>query len=86
MEKTFETILREQGYEKFIFTFGMSHELTHHYLTIWSYDYETARRIMFQHHGRNWAFQYTEKEWEEAQARHSFQLETPLSHFIVEGV
>ena len=78
---------RMNDLKRYVFTFGMGHELTHRYLVIWATDFASARTIMFEHHGRNWAFQYTWDEWAkgvaEAQSRGQ-TLEYPLNHEIIQ--
>lgn len=85
--KTIEQILRYKGYEKFVFTFGMSHKHSGNYIIIFAKSFLSAREIMFQHYERKWAFQYTAEEWEKAVADSASRgqtLENSLNNIIIE--
>ena len=50
--------------EKYIFTFGSDHLLGQHYQPIYAKSASAARVKMLSRYGEDWAFQYTEEEWE----------------------
>lgn len=50
--------------QDWIFTFGVGHEHAGHYVKIHG-TYRSARDEMVRRHGRKWAFQYTEHEWQD---------------------
>lgn len=52
--------------ETFYFTFGVGHKLGGHCQPIQAKNHQEARQKMFEMHGKEWAFQYTEKQWEKA--------------------
>ena len=54
--------------EWWIFTFGWGQRYQNKYVKIWG-TYESAREKMFERYGKAWAFQYSEKEWEDWEAR-----------------
>ena len=45
-----------------IFTFGYGQKYEGYYVKIWG-TYDSAREIMFDRFGSEWAFQYTTNEW-----------------------
>ncbi len=46
----------------YIFTFGSGQLHEGKYVKIFG-DYDSARKLMFERYGDNWAFQYSSKEW-----------------------
>lgn len=46
------------------FTFGCGQEHANKYVRIFASDHENARRLMFDHYGQKWSFQYDEKDFE----------------------
>lgn len=52
--------------QKFFFTFGYAHDHDGYCQPIVARSYEEAERIMFQEYVRQWAFGYTEKEFNES--------------------
>lgn len=62
------------------FTFGHGQENYGKYVTILAEDENEARELMFKQYGDKWAFQYPEKEYEEAIARWNYErLDTLIS-------
>ena len=65
--------------ENFYFTFGSGHHDIHgrslmgYYVKIEAKNYSDARRIMFEHFGEKWSFQYTEDKFQDQISR--FNLE-----------
>lgn len=53
-----------QNNEYWIFTFGVGQAHAHKYVKIYG-TYEEARKKMFEAYGDRWAFQYSEKQWQE---------------------
>lgn len=51
--------------QKFIFTFGLGTPLKKRCQPIIANNMEDARAKMFEIYGSNWAFGYTESEWNE---------------------
>lgn len=51
--------------EKWIFTFGGNHALEGKCQPVYAENYSRARETMAEVYGSNWAFQYSEKDWEE---------------------
>jgi len=49
----------------------------HHQVIYASYP-DTAEQKMFEVHGRDWAFQYTEKIWEQSKLEGFFKNNLPL--------
>ena len=76
--------------KKFIFTFPQSHILKGRCQVIIAEDDEVARDLMFQYHGENWAFQYSEKEWDDYKnsPNRLWDMEKPLRKVIhqIKGV
>lgn len=60
------------------FTFGQAHKYSGHHQVIFSDSPEAAEEKMFEVYGRNWAFQYTKKQWEQQKAKGSFLNSEPL--------
>lgn len=52
--------------KSFYFTFGLNHKLSDYYQLIVAENEVAAHRKMFEIHGNEWAFPYTEDEWDEA--------------------
>lgn len=67
-----------------IFTFGVGHEFGGKYVRIYG-TFETARDKMFEIYGKNWAFQYSEEDWErfEKDPNRKYEMETELTRIIV---
>lgn len=62
----------------YIFTFGSGQEHHGHYVRIFG-TFEEARKQMIAEFGLKWAFQYSEKEWEDLKRNLPFvQFETEL--------
>ena len=53
----------EKSGEWWIFTFGYGQKHAGHYVRIWG-TYESAREMMMDKYGAEWAFQYSEKRWD----------------------
>lgn len=49
-----------------VFTFGCGHRNRGHYVRIYG-TFEGARAEMVRRYGREWAFQYTQEQWDEAE-------------------
>lgn len=62
----------------YIFTFGVGHKHGGHYVKIRG-TYESARKEMFERFGKDWAFQYEEKDFFDWHAKHpEVTMETEL--------
>ena len=63
----------------YYFTFGADQEHAGHYIKLWG-TFDSTRRAMFDIYGTDWAFQYSEEEWEEMKADpdRPYPLETEL--------
>lgn len=48
---------------KYYFTFGVGQPNRKHYKVIYAKDHEAARELMFKHYGKEWCWQYNEKQW-----------------------
>lgn len=65
--------------ENYYFTFGSGHHDTHgrslmgYYVKIHAIDYVFARKIMFEHFGEKWSFQYTEDKFTEQIEKYNLQ-------------
>lgn len=72
-------IPEEDEEEKWIFTFGSGQKHAGHYV-IMTGPQVIAREKMIEKYGNNWAFQYSEAEWEEMEndPNRFWPLETPL--------
>lgn len=64
--------------DKHIFTFGQHHEYCDRHQIIFANEPEKAEDKMFEVYGRNWAFQYTEKQWEKSKSEGFFLKSEPL--------
>lgn len=64
--------------KKHIFTFGQQHPLSNRHQVIYASYPDTAEQKMFEIHGRDWAFQYTEEMWEQSKAEGHFKNNLPL--------
>lgn len=61
------------------FTFGYGQEHEGKYVKIYG-TYDSARKKMFKQYGQEWAFQYSEAEWQEwEQRRPMYIVETLLN-------
>ena len=61
------------------FTFGYGQEHEGMYVKIYG-TYDFARKKMFEQYGQEWAFQYSEEEWQEwEQRRPMYIVETLLN-------
>lgn len=63
---------------KYLFTFGQLHKYVDRHQIIYASYPDTAADKMFEIHGREWSFQYTEKEWEQYKSEGFFKNNTPL--------
>lgn len=65
--------------EWWIFTFGCGQENAGKYVKIRG-TFQEARAKMFEKYGEEWAFQYSEKNWEEMKADKTrmYRMETEL--------
>lgn len=64
--------------EKHYFTFGTYHALAGCHQEITANTPDEAREEMFSLHGRDWAFQYTQAEWDNCKANGFFKNSRPL--------
>ena len=62
--------------EYWIFTFGCGHKYGGKYVRI-AGDYNEARNKMVQKYGTEWAFQYSEEEWEKYRIQ-GYAVETEM--------
>lgn len=62
----------------YIFTFGIGSDLKGNYQPILANDYELARNLMLKTHGTNWAFGYSQEEFEQSKQKGFFLNLTPL--------
>lgn len=53
----------DESVEKWYFTFGINGPNEHYVQPILATDVGDARDTMFDEHGSDWAFQYSENEW-----------------------
>ena len=72
----------EEDYESewWVFTFGCGQKHEGMYVRVYG-DFSTAREKMFAKYGKKWAMQYSQKEWEDWEARakkDGFPIETML--------
>lgn len=58
-KEEYEAALNRQWF----FTFGCNTENRNKYVRVIARDYENARRIMFDHYGAKWGFQYDEEQF-----------------------
>ena len=60
--------------EKFYFTFGCGIDKPHRncYHVVEARDYESARDEMVSKFGLDWAFQYTEEQWQVSKEKYEF--------------
>lgn len=64
--------------DKHYFTFGVNHPNRNRHQIIYASYPDTAAEKMHEIHGRDWAFQYTEKEWWRARIDGFFEENLPL--------
>ncbi|WP_060210345.1 hypothetical protein [Sporosarcina koreensis] len=64
--------------EKHYFTFGQSRSLANRHQVIVASSPDAAREVMVRHFGWDWAFQYTEKEWNGFKEEGFFKNNQPL--------
>lgn len=57
--------LRRWEISSWIFTFGCGQTHEGRYIRIYACDYDEARAEMIRRYGTEWAFQYSEQEWNE---------------------
>lgn len=62
----------------YILTFGIGSELKRNYQPIIAENYDQARNEMINSYGEDWAFSYTEEEFEQSKQRGFFLNITPL--------
>lgn len=66
--------------KKFYFTFGVGHANNDRYQVVFAKSKEEARIKMFELHGRQWAFPYTQEQWEASKASGYFSDLKPLDN------
>lgn len=49
--------------ERFYFTFGCGTENRNNFVRVVAENWNVAREIMFEQHGKHWAFQYCEEDF-----------------------
>ncbi|MHC8517030.1 hypothetical protein [Sporosarcina sp. ITBMC105] len=64
--------------EKHYFTFGQNHPYTKRHQIIMAITADAARESMVRHFGWDWAFHYTENEWQECIDKGFFKNNQPL--------
>ena len=72
-------ICEDEPEEKWVFTFGSGQEHEGHYVIIFG-SFNEAREKMIKRFGTQWAFQYSEQEWEEMKhdPNRCWPMEKPL--------
>lgn len=70
--------------KKHIFTFGIMHPYSDRHQVIYAKDAETARQAMIDTYDNNWAFQYTEEEWEKSKSEGYFKKNQPIEAIYCE--
>lgn len=72
---------------KWFFTFGMGQTLQGHCQPIYAQSYGHAREKMVEVYGGRWAFQYSEKEWEDSKTNPNrfWPMEKELEPIYCEG-
>ncbi|MEV9639516.1 hypothetical protein ABZ756_02310 [Mammaliicoccus sciuri] len=63
---------------KYLFTFGQGHPLFGRHQIIYASYPDTAEDKMFEIHGREWAFQYTQENWDMYKSEGFFKYNLPL--------
>lgn len=66
--------------KKFYFTFGTAHRNNDKYQVIFAKFEDEAYEKMFSLHGRQWAFCYTQEQWEASKASGYFSDLKPLDN------
>lgn len=72
--------------ETFYFTFGIGHALNDRFQPIVAPDIERAREKMYKTFGYDWAFVYTQNEFQESINKGFFLKLKPLKPIYVKGV
>ena len=70
--------------KKHIFTFGQRHKYRDRHQEIFASTPDQAEEKMFEVHGRDWAFQYTEQQWEQSKSEGFFKNNQPLKPIYCE--
>jgi len=70
----------------YIFTFGINRKHCDNFQPIIANSMEEAEKLMFEHHGQDWAFGYTEKSFNKSRQQGLFTNLTPLSIIQKEAV
>lgn len=76
----------EKKMKKYIFTFGVGHELGGYCQPIYAKDGTIARGKMVELHGREWGFQYEGEDWEKHKRNpeRAWSMEKELEPIYVE--
>ena len=69
--------------EWYIFTFGYGQQNEGKYVKIRG-DYETARQKMVERYGLNWAFQYSEEQWNGWLERKPWYIPAETELYVIE--
>ncbi len=70
--------------QKFFFTFGYGHGMDGFYQPVEAYSYTEAANLMFRFFNDQWAFGYTEVQFEQAKERGFFTKHEALQVIKVE--